>query len=145
MTAAALVLLTLSALHPATTAAQAKPEPTRTQTKPGSVGSQARPDSAGTRVASDSAAVIVTSAKRAKERGLTPMARFVTFATAGVEPERFGIGPVPAIQKALKYVPAKHLFPCTNCGMAPMSREVAAAKLKALGDGAALARRRLKR
>jgi acetyl-CoA acyltransferase len=47
------------------------------------------------------AAVIVTSARRAKERGLTPMARFVTFATAGVEPERFGVGPVPAIQKAL--------------------------------------------
>src|SRR5207249_2909863 len=47
-------------------------------------------------------AVIVTSAERARERGLTPMARFVTFATAVVEPERFGIGPVPAIQKALK-------------------------------------------
>ncbi|HZR22667.1 MAG TPA: acetyl-CoA C-acyltransferase [Vicinamibacterales bacterium] len=48
------------------------------------------------------AAVVITSAQRAKERGLTPMARFVTFATAGVEPERFGVGPVPAIQKALK-------------------------------------------
>jgi acetyl-CoA acyltransferase len=48
------------------------------------------------------AAVVVTSAERARERGLTPLARFVTFATAGVEPERFGIGPVPAIQKALK-------------------------------------------
>jgi acetyl-CoA acyltransferase len=48
------------------------------------------------------AAVIVTSADRAKAAGLTPLARFVTFATAGVEPERFGIGPVPAIQKALK-------------------------------------------
>jgi acetyl-CoA acyltransferase len=48
------------------------------------------------------AAVIVTSAERARAAGLTPMARFVTFATAGVEPERFGIGPVPAIQKALK-------------------------------------------
>jgi acetyl-CoA acyltransferase len=48
------------------------------------------------------AAVIVTSADFARERGLTPMGRFVTFATAGVEPERFGIGPVPAIQKALK-------------------------------------------
>ena len=34
-------------------------------------------------------------------RGLTPLGRFVTFATAGVEPERFGIGPVPAIRKAL--------------------------------------------
>jgi acetyl-CoA acyltransferase len=48
------------------------------------------------------AAVIVTSAERARERGLTPLARFVTFATAGVEPERFGVGPVPAIKKALK-------------------------------------------
>ena len=34
--------------------------------------------------------------------GLRPLARFVAFATAGVEPERFGIGPVPAIRKALK-------------------------------------------
>jgi acetyl-CoA acyltransferase len=48
------------------------------------------------------AAVLVTSADFAKARGLTPMARFVSFATAGVEPERFGIGPVPAIRKALK-------------------------------------------
>ena len=48
------------------------------------------------------AAVVVTSAARAKELGLTPLARFVTFATAGVDPERFGIGPVPAIRKALK-------------------------------------------
>src|SRR5712691_7273751 len=48
------------------------------------------------------AAVILTSAERARAAGLTPMARFVTFATAGVEPERFVIGPVPAILKALK-------------------------------------------
>jgi acetyl-CoA acyltransferase len=47
-------------------------------------------------------AVIVTSASRAKQLGLTPLARFVAFATAGVEPERFGVGPVPAIRKALK-------------------------------------------
>jgi acetyl-CoA acyltransferase len=47
-------------------------------------------------------AVVVTSAARARQRGLTPLARFVAFATAGVEPERFGIGPVPAIQKVLK-------------------------------------------
>jgi len=46
------------------------------------------------------------------------------------------------IRKALKYVPAKHLFPCTNCGMAPMKREIAIAKLKALAAGAALARKR---
>ena len=48
------------------------------------------------------AAVVVTSSDRATRAGLTPLARFVTFATAGVEPERFGIGPVPAMRKALK-------------------------------------------
>ena len=48
------------------------------------------------------AAVLVTSADFAKARGLKPLARFVSFATAGVEPERFGIGPVPAVRKALK-------------------------------------------
>ncbi len=48
------------------------------------------------------AAVIVTSAEFARERGLTPLGRFVAYATAGVEPERFGIGPVPAIRKVLK-------------------------------------------
>jgi acetyl-CoA acyltransferase len=48
------------------------------------------------------AAVLVMSRDRARELGLEPLARFVAFATAGVEPERFGIGPVPAIRKALK-------------------------------------------
>ena len=47
-------------------------------------------------------AVVVTSAERARERGLTPMGRFVAFATAGVRPELFGLGPVPAIRKVLK-------------------------------------------
>jgi acetyl-CoA acyltransferase len=47
-------------------------------------------------------AVVVTSAERAHERGLPPLARFVAYATAGVEPERFGLGPVPAIRKVLK-------------------------------------------
>ncbi|MDM0046251.1 methionine synthase [Variovorax dokdonensis] len=46
------------------------------------------------------------------------------------------------IGEALKYVPADRLLPCTNCGLAPMSREVALAKLQALGLGAALARER---
>jgi 5-methyltetrahydropteroyltriglutamate--homocysteine methyltransferase len=46
------------------------------------------------------------------------------------------------IKLALKYVPRNRLFPCTNCGMAPMSREIAVAKLKALGAGAALARKK---
>ena len=43
---------------------------------------------------------------------------------------------------ALKYVPRERLIACTNCGLAPMSREVAMAKLEALGKGAALARQR---
>ena len=47
------------------------------------------------------------------------------------------------IQQALKFVPARHLYPCTNCGLAPVDREVAAAKLRALGEGAALARKKL--
>ena len=48
------------------------------------------------------AAVIVMSGERMRELGLTPLGRFVGFATAGVEPERFGIGPVPAVRKVLK-------------------------------------------
>jgi acetyl-CoA acyltransferase len=47
------------------------------------------------------AAVVVMSGDRARELGLQPLARFVGYATAGVEPERFGIGPVPAVRKAL--------------------------------------------
>jgi len=48
------------------------------------------------------AAVVVTSLDRAQKLGLQPLARFVTFTTAGVKPEMFGIGPVPAMKKALK-------------------------------------------
>jgi acetyl-CoA acyltransferase len=48
------------------------------------------------------AAVVVMSADKAKELNLTPLARFVSFATAGCLPEEMGIGPVYAIPKALK-------------------------------------------
>jgi acetyl-CoA acyltransferase len=48
------------------------------------------------------AALVLTSDAIARERGLRPLARFVAFATAGVAPERFGIGPVPAIKKVLE-------------------------------------------
>jgi acetyl-CoA acyltransferase len=48
------------------------------------------------------AATVVMSEERAKALGLKPIARFVAFATAGVLPEEFGIGPVAAIPKALK-------------------------------------------
>ena len=48
------------------------------------------------------AAAVVMSAERAKALGITPMARFVSFATAGYKPEEMGLGPVFAIPKALK-------------------------------------------
>jgi acetyl-CoA acyltransferase len=48
------------------------------------------------------AATVVMSAARAKAEGIKPLARFVAYATAGVAPELFGIGPVPAIRKVLK-------------------------------------------
>ena len=43
---------------------------------------------------------------------------------------------------ALQYVPREHLIACTNCGLAPMNRELALKKLQALAQGAALARQR---
>jgi acetyl-CoA acyltransferase len=48
------------------------------------------------------AAAVVMSADKARELGITPLARFVSFATAGCLPEEMGIGPVYAIPKALK-------------------------------------------
>ena len=47
------------------------------------------------------AAVVLMSEARAKAAGYNPLARFVSYATAGVSPEIMGIGPVPAIPKAL--------------------------------------------
>ncbi len=46
------------------------------------------------------------------------------------------------IGKAASYIPAEKIIAGTNCGMAPMRREIAALKLEALGRGAALARRK---
>ena len=48
------------------------------------------------------AAVVVMSRKRAEKLGLAPLARFVSFAVAGVGPEIMGMGPVAAVPKALK-------------------------------------------
>jgi acetyl-CoA acetyltransferase family protein len=48
------------------------------------------------------AAVVVTKEKTAKERGLKPVGRIVSWATTGVDPSIMGIGPVPSSQKALK-------------------------------------------
>ncbi|HEY2432590.1 MAG TPA: acetyl-CoA C-acyltransferase [Vicinamibacterales bacterium] len=47
------------------------------------------------------AAAVVVSGRVVRERGLTPLARFAGYTTAGVEPERFGIGPVPAVKALL--------------------------------------------
>ena len=47
------------------------------------------------------AAVVLMSEARAETEGYNPLARFVSYATAGVSPEIMGIGPVPAIPKAL--------------------------------------------
>ena len=47
------------------------------------------------------------------------------------------------VRAAMKFVPAEKLYPCTNCGMVPLAREVAVGKLKALAAGAALVRREL--
>ena len=48
------------------------------------------------------AAVVVMSAERAQALGIKPLARYVSFATAGYKPEEMGLGPVRAIPKALK-------------------------------------------
>ena len=47
------------------------------------------------------------------------------------------------IREAMRHVKAAQIFPCTNCGMVPLDRELARAKLGALGAGAALVRREL--
>ncbi len=49
------------------------------------------------------------------------------------------------LRAALRFVPAERLYPCTNCGMVPLSRDVARAKLRALAAGAALVRDELGR
>ena len=47
------------------------------------------------------------------------------------------------LRKALRFVDADKLYPCTNCGMAPLPREVARGKLNALSAGAAIVRAEL--
>jgi acetyl-CoA C-acetyltransferase len=48
------------------------------------------------------AALVVASAERARRLGLSPMARIVAYASAAVDPKVMGIGPVPAVRKALE-------------------------------------------
>jgi 5-methyltetrahydropteroyltriglutamate--homocysteine methyltransferase len=44
------------------------------------------------------------------------------------------------IERALRFVPAERLYPCTNCGMAPLGRDLTYRKLEALAAGTALVR-----
>jgi len=73
-------------------------------------------------------------------RGKKVMVGAIDVATDTIEaPEEVAA----TLREALKYVDADKLYPCTNCGMAPLSREVARAKLKALSAGAAIVREEL--
>ena len=47
------------------------------------------------------------------------------------------------LRKALEFVDADKLYPCTNCGMTPLSRQVARGKLEALSAGAEIVRQEL--
>lgn len=73
-------------------------------------------------------------------RGKKVMVGAIDVATNTVEtPEEVAI----TLRKALQFVDADKLYPCTNCGMAPLSRQVATGKLKALSAGAEIVRREL--
>lgn len=73
-------------------------------------------------------------------RGKKVMVGAIDVATNEIEtPEEVAA----TLRAALKYVDADKLYPCTNCGMAPLSREVARSKLKALSAGADIVRMEL--
>ena len=74
-------------------------------------------------------------------KGKDVLAGVIDVATDAVETPREVAATIAA---AAKYVPAKRLYPCTNCGMAPMDRDIAVRKLQALVAGTALARKKLK-
>ncbi|MEJ2765192.1 methionine synthase [Photobacterium sp. MCCC 1A19761] len=73
-------------------------------------------------------------------RGKKVMVGAIDVATHTIEtPEEVA----DTLRKALQFVDADKLYPCTNCGMTPLSREVARGKLKALSAGAEIVRREL--
>jgi len=73
-------------------------------------------------------------------RGKKVMVGAIDVATNEIEtPEEVA----ETLRKALKYVDADKLYPCTNCGMAPLPRDVAKGKLQALSAGAELVRKEL--
>ena len=75
-------------------------------------------------------------------RGKKVMVGAVDVATDSIEtPEEVA----DTLRSALKYVDADKLYPCTNCGMAPLPRDVARKKLNALSEGAAIVRNEIER
>lgn len=73
-------------------------------------------------------------------RGKKVMVGAIDVATDSIEtPEEVA----DTLREALKYVDADKLYPCTNCGMAPLARDVASAKLNALSAGAEIVRNEL--
>jgi 5-methyltetrahydropteroyltriglutamate--homocysteine methyltransferase len=71
-------------------------------------------------------------------RGKDVMAGVIDVASLTVEtPEQVA----DTIRRVLRHVEPARLFPCTNCGMVPLPREVARGKLRALGAGTQLVRR----
>lgn len=73
-------------------------------------------------------------------RGKKVMVGAIDVATETIEtPEAVA----DTLRKALQFVDADKLYPCTNCGMAPLSRRVARGKLSALSEGARIVRQEL--
>ncbi len=75
-------------------------------------------------------------------RGKKVMIGAIDVATNDIEtPEQVA----DTLRKALKFVDADKLYPCTNCGMAPLPRDIASAKLNSLSAGAEIIRQQLAR
>jgi len=77
------------------------------------------------------AAAVVMSAERAKALGIQPLARYVSFATAGYKPEEMGLGPVYAIPKALKMAGLK----LTDIDVIELNEAFAAQSLAVIKEG----------
>ena len=77
------------------------------------------------------AAAVVMSADRAKALGIKPLARYVSFATAGYKPEEMGLGPVFAIPKALKLAGLK----LSDISVVELNEAFAAQSLAVIKEG----------
>lgn len=78
------------------------------------------------------AAAVVMSSERAQALGIKPLARYVSFATAGYKPEEMGIGPVFAIQKALRIAGLK----LSDIDVIELNEAFAAQSLAVIKEGA---------